>query len=645
MPTRAVVFDLDGTLVDTLGDIAAALNHALRAHHLDALPPATIQALVGDGARVLVERALPPGREALREPVLQAFLARYREHLTDTTRPYAGVLELLEALAARGLRLCVLSNKPDALTRGVVAELLGAGRFALVRGQREGVARKPDPAGALELARELGIPPEEWLYLGDTAVDMETARRAGMVPVGALWGYRGRAELEAAGATRCILSPGELLELLPPPPPQSTPEEERLPGLDVVRGLAVLGIIPANLPHFALPGLADEHAAYVSDAPRELAAFFLQETLVDQKFITTFAFLFGVGLELQAQRAAARGRPFEPGYAARLAVLAVIGLAHALLVWHGDILFHYALIGFAALGLRRLPTAFVGAAAGVCLAIPVTIGALVFVASGRSEQPWDPPRRLAQDRAAADAQPDGAPLAFEGGQVTPASELRAFGRGSYGQQLQARAATWALMVIAVLIIYSWRILGLFLLGVFALRLGLFRQDARWRPVLLALLLGGLLLALPAEAGRAWLMTRGDAPMALDLGLEAGHQCASLLLAAAYLSALLLLQGAAAGRALTAPLGWVGRVALSAYLLQSAIGTCTFYSWGLGWFGRLSRLELLGFAALEAVAVVLLCRLWLRWFRMGPVEWAWRSLAQGELQPLRRLPAAGVARAG
>ena len=415
--------------------------------------------------------------------------------------------------------------------------------------------------------------------------------------------------------------------------PATTRERERIGALDAVRGLAVLGIVPANLPAFALPSLADEHAAYVSDAPRELAAFWLQETLVDQKFITTFAFLFGVGLELQAERAERAGRPFEPSYAVRLGLLLAIGLIHALLVWYGDILFHYALIGFAALFLRKLPTWVVGLLAGLCLCVPVALGGAAWLVAHQRHPDLDPPRRLADDLVRARAL-EGAPLKLDKA-FDPAIELRVYGRGTYLEQCLVRSVNWLMLCMAVLILYSWRILGLFLLGVVVQRLGLFRDPDRWRGLLAALLLAGLLLALPGEALRGAVMLGGDHPWPVDMGLEAAHQTCSLLLAGAYLAGLVLLHGRPLGRRLSAPLTWVGRLALSAYLLESAIGTTLFYSWGLGWYGQLSRLQLLGVAAVECLALVLLCRLWLGWFRMGPVEWAWRSLALGAAQPLRR----------
>ena len=130
------------------------------------------------------------------------------------TKPYEGIPELLDALAARGLKMAVLSNKPDEFTKRCVDEYFGLGRFEAVLGQREGVARKPDPAGALEIAERLGLPPECFVYLGDTAVDMQTAQSAGMYAVGVLWGFRPLEELREGGARAVIRQPMELIGLL-----------------------------------------------------------------------------------------------------------------------------------------------------------------------------------------------------------------------------------------------------------------------------------------------------------------------------------------------------------------------------------------------------------------------------------------------
>src|SRR3954466_1982336 len=179
---HAVLFDLDGTLLDTLEDIAQAANDVLTGLGLTTHPTGAYPPFIGDGVAMLFRRALPPDRV---EPdtvdrCVAGFEKTYGRSWNVRTRPYDGVPELLDDLAARGLGLAVLSNKPDGFTRLCAAAYLAPWPFRAVVGQRDGVPRKPDPAGALEIAGRLGVPVERFLYVGDTAVDMETARRAGM---------------------------------------------------------------------------------------------------------------------------------------------------------------------------------------------------------------------------------------------------------------------------------------------------------------------------------------------------------------------------------------------------------------------------------------------------------------------------------
>jgi phosphoglycolate phosphatase len=211
---QAVLFDLDGTLVDSLADLANATNHALASLGCPTHSRAAYRHFVGDGARTLCQRALPADEPELLEPALALMRAHYDAHRYDETRPYPGVPELIAALAERGYRLAVLSNKPDQFTQELVAHYFPAVPFAAIRGQLPGVPLKPDPAAALRMAQELGIPPDRWLYLGDTNTDMRTARAAGMHAVGVLWGFRDRAELEASGAHRLLAQPGDLLAWL-----------------------------------------------------------------------------------------------------------------------------------------------------------------------------------------------------------------------------------------------------------------------------------------------------------------------------------------------------------------------------------------------------------------------------------------------
>jgi phosphoglycolate phosphatase len=223
MSSRAALFDLDGTLLDSLHDIGAAMNHALAYHGLPVHPLPDYRFFVGEGVGVLVRKAVPAGREELHEPVLATYRARYAECMLDTTRPFPGIPRLLARLAAEGVKLAVLSNKPDAATRRLVEALLPEVPFEAVQGERAGVPRKPDPTAALDLAASLGVAPEDCAFIGDTAVDMGTARAAGMYAVGVTWGFSDAGELQAHGARVLATTAAELLQVLLRAPGAPTP--------------------------------------------------------------------------------------------------------------------------------------------------------------------------------------------------------------------------------------------------------------------------------------------------------------------------------------------------------------------------------------------------------------------------------------
>lgn len=214
MKYMAVVFDMDGTLLDTLDDLADSMNRVLRRRGFPVHPTDSYRVFVGSGAARLVARALPMGHEALLEECLAEFLLEYEAGWKVKTRLYEGVAELLDALAARNIPMAVLTNKPQAFAELCMEEFLSPWRFSLTMGQRPGVAPKPDPAAPQEVIRHLRVEPAQILYLGDTDVDMFTAVNAGMCPVGVLWGFRTKEELQAAGAEVILRHPLELIALL-----------------------------------------------------------------------------------------------------------------------------------------------------------------------------------------------------------------------------------------------------------------------------------------------------------------------------------------------------------------------------------------------------------------------------------------------
>ncbi|MCP4847741.1 MAG: HAD family hydrolase [Verrucomicrobiaceae bacterium] len=211
-----VIFDLDGTLLDTIEDLGDSVNEVLRSRQLPEHSYNDYREYIGDGMEMLIRRALPT--EFASDPevfsaVLEDYQAAYGRNWNNKSGPYEGIPECLESLSRQGVKLAVLSNKPHHFTRLCVSELLPGIAFAEVCGDREGIARKPDPGGALAIADELGAASDRTLFAGDTDVDIFTAVGAGMVPVGVLWGFRSENELREAGARHLVAHPDEIVSL------------------------------------------------------------------------------------------------------------------------------------------------------------------------------------------------------------------------------------------------------------------------------------------------------------------------------------------------------------------------------------------------------------------------------------------------
>ena len=210
---HTAIFDLDGTLLDTLQDLADSTNYALSLHHL---PPRTVEEVrqfVGNGVGLLIHRAVPEGTaEELEGQVLRDFRAHYLLNMENRTAPYPGVLDLLDALRAAGVRTAVVSNKFDGAVKGLCQNYFGQ-RVEAAIGESQGVARKPAPDTVFRALAELGQAPEGAVYVGDSDVDILTAKNAGLPCIAVSWGFRSRAFLEANGA-RIIADTMQELERL-----------------------------------------------------------------------------------------------------------------------------------------------------------------------------------------------------------------------------------------------------------------------------------------------------------------------------------------------------------------------------------------------------------------------------------------------
>lgn len=208
---KLLVFDMDGTILNTLEDLADSTNYALKENGLPERTLDEVRFFVGNGIGKLIERAVPEGTEdELREKVFETFTGYYKYHCADKTRAYDGILELLEAVREKGYLTAVVSNKADFAVQTLCDDYF-PGLFDYAVGEKKGVRRKPYPDSVLDVLARLNVEKDDAVYIGDSDVDIETARNAGLDVVGVSWGFRGRALLESYGADRIIDEPMELL--------------------------------------------------------------------------------------------------------------------------------------------------------------------------------------------------------------------------------------------------------------------------------------------------------------------------------------------------------------------------------------------------------------------------------------------------
>jgi phosphoglycolate phosphatase len=211
-----VIFDLDGTLLDTLEDLALSLNSVLKKHGYPTHTLDECRLLVGFGMKALVQSSLPEEfrDDSVVEPLMKEMQEAYAIQWDVNSRPYEGISQLLDAIDGLGLKKAILSNKPDRFTRLCADKLLAPWKFDVVMGHHEGIRHKPDPQGALQIAGMLGVAPSSILYVGDSGIDMKTATSADMFPLGVLWGFRPEKELLETGAAMLVSSPEEIICIL-----------------------------------------------------------------------------------------------------------------------------------------------------------------------------------------------------------------------------------------------------------------------------------------------------------------------------------------------------------------------------------------------------------------------------------------------
>ncbi len=215
---KAVIFDLDGTILDTLSDLMGATNGMLRYFSYPENPdPEFHKTVIGTGVRNYVTGSLPkdvPADEAHIDACVKKMREIYKEHLNDTTKPYPGIDRLMQFLTEQGIKINILSNKPNEQTQTLVSAWFSEYPICHAYGEREGIPRKPDPQAALAIAEDLGISPAEMAFVGDSGVDMQTGNNAGMLPIGVLWGFRKKEELLENGAKYLAQSAEDLIEMI-----------------------------------------------------------------------------------------------------------------------------------------------------------------------------------------------------------------------------------------------------------------------------------------------------------------------------------------------------------------------------------------------------------------------------------------------
>lgn len=211
---KLVIFDLDGTLVNTITDLGNACNYALRTLGYSEHTITSYNYMVGNGVRKLIERAEPDADAETRAKLLSLFREYYDQHLTDKTTPYPGIPELLRALTEKGVAIAVASNKYQAAVSRIVPFFFPDIPFVSIKGQTESMPTKPDPSIVFSILSQYPTPKNEVLYVGDSSVDIETARRACVESVGVSWGFRPISELRGAYADNIVTSPEEILNIV-----------------------------------------------------------------------------------------------------------------------------------------------------------------------------------------------------------------------------------------------------------------------------------------------------------------------------------------------------------------------------------------------------------------------------------------------
>jgi len=406
----------------------------------------------------------------------------------------------------------------------------------------------------------------------------------------------------------------------------------------VLRGVAILGILPVNAAYFAYATAPAGLPDYPTDAGVAVAV--VVRTFFEYKFITLFSLLFGVGIGIQQFRAESQGVAFAPTIGRRLVALVIFGALHATLLWYGDIVFIYGCVGLTLCwfaGGKPTGRAWAGV---VALGLPLALLGLALLVTAVASE-WFPDTR-------SNMYPDGVGAAaangtwaqfFEAllqGEIDPDFEAAVYASASYARASALRTVTWLWMLVFQGFYFVPRIAGLCLLGMAATRTGwaLAPGSADGRRHYRLLLTAALPAGLAIEAVSTWILVRTTDETALA-GAEILHYVGSLGMAGGYAAIIALVVSANPNAVWTRPFAAIGRTAFSCYIGQSIVMTTLFYGHGFALFDRLDRRELMGVVCLVWLAQLIVAPLWLTLFRMGPLEWLWRSATYMRWQPFLR----------
>ncbi len=412
------------------------------------------------------------------------------------------------------------------------------------------------------------------------------------------------------------------LDSTPPAPPATN---RRIETLDVLRGVALLGILLVNIEFFTRPIKAVALGFDSSLEGVDHAVALAIHILLQGKFYSLFSMLFGMGFAIMLARAAEQGSGFFARYARRILVLGLIGLLHALYVWSGDILLTYALFGAVMLlFFRRTPARRLPIWAGVFLAVPP---ALLWLMALALSGPNVPPEMV-----------ESMQLQHEGFVASVASADQVLALGSFSEVNVQRRGDLDFM-LSSLAFFGISILGYFLIGAWFVRSRLILDSAAHLAWFRRVAVLGIGLGLPLCIAGFWLM-QGESPMLPTRGMAGASTLSllgNLLMCLAYLSGIVLLVHSQRMQAMLQRLAAAGRMALTNYLLQSLVWTWAFYGYGLGLYDQVPRWAMALGAVLFFALQVIFSQRWLSHFRMGPLEWLWRCLTYLQLQPLRGKP--------